>query len=205
MTNRRGARSADYTVGYGRPPKATQFKAGKTGNPRGRPKGSRTVGAILQDILRQKIAVTENGKTRRIAALEVMLRRLVNDAMRSDAKAMKLLLALVERYAETTEAKVQLGELLAEDREILAEYLLAPRGPAGKAEEPVSEPAEKAGEGGCDDADIGRSKACCATTSAPSSTRSSRPFVRARTMSGRGTLRRSLISWRVFGVARLRD
>lgn len=157
MTNRRGARSADYTVGYGRPPKATQFKAGKTGNPRGRPKGSRTVGAILQDILRQKIAVTENGKTRRIAALEVMLRRLVNDAMRSDAKAMKLLLALVERYAETTEAKVQLGELLAEDREILAEYLLAPRepapGPAGKAEEPVPEPAEKAGEGGCDDAD----------------------------------------------------
>ncbi len=39
MTNPRGARSADYTVGYGRPPKATQFKAGKTGNPRGRPKG----------------------------------------------------------------------------------------------------------------------------------------------------------------------
>ena len=52
-----------------------------------------------------------------------MLRRLVNDAMRSDAKAMKLLLALVERYAETTEAKVQLGELLAEDQTILAQYL----------------------------------------------------------------------------------
>src|SRR5271155_5926466 len=102
-------------------PKATQFTVGKSGNPRGRPKGSRTVGAILQDILKQKIAVTENGKTRRIAALEVMLRRLVNDAMRSDAKAMKLLLALVDRYAETTEAKVQLGELLAEDQAILAQ------------------------------------------------------------------------------------
>jgi hypothetical protein len=127
MTDRRGSRSADYTVGYGRPPKATQFKAGKTGNPRGSPKGSRTVGAILQDILRQKIAVTENGKTRRIAALEVMLRRLVNDAMRSDAKALKLLLALTDRYAETTEAKVQLGELLAEDQEILSQYLLEPR------------------------------------------------------------------------------
>ena len=157
MTNRRGSRSADYTVGYARPPKATQFKAGKTGNPRGRPKGSRTVWAILQDILRQKVAVTESGKTRRIAALEVMLRRLVNDAMRSDAKALKLLLALIERYAETTEAQVQLGELLAEDREILAEYLLAPRKPvpgsAGKADDPIPEPAEKDDEGGCDDAD----------------------------------------------------
>ena len=105
MKNRRGSRSADYAVGYGRPPRATQFASGKSGNPKGRPKGSRTVGAILQDILRQKIAVTENGKTRRLAALEVMLRRLVNDAMRSDAKAMKLLLALVDRYAETTTSR----------------------------------------------------------------------------------------------------
>ena len=123
MTNRSGSRPADYAVGYGRPPKATQFGAGKGGNPRGRPKGSRTVGAILQDILRQKIAVTENSKTRRLSALEVMLRRLVNDAVRSDAKAMKLLLALVEHYAETPEAKVQLGELQAEDQAILAQSL----------------------------------------------------------------------------------
>jgi hypothetical protein len=138
MTNRQGPRAADYAVGCGRPPKATQFAPGKSGNPRGRPKGSRTVGAILQDILRQKIAVTENGKTRRLAALEVMLRRLVNEAMRSDAKAMKLLLALVERYAETTEAKVQLGELLAEDQAILAQYLLEPKAPAGELGEQVN-------------------------------------------------------------------
>jgi hypothetical protein len=137
MMNRRGSRSADYAVGYGRPPAATQFASGKSGNPRGRPKGSRTVGAILQDILRQKIAVTENGKTRRLAALEVMLRRLVNDAMRSDAKAMKLLLALVERYAETTEAKVQLGDLLAEDQTILAQYLLEPKASAEELAELV--------------------------------------------------------------------
>jgi hypothetical protein len=157
MTHQKGACSADYTVGYGRPPQATKFTKGKTSNPRGRPKGSRTVGAILQDILRQKIAVTENGKTRRIAALEVMLRRLANDAMRSDAKAMKLLLALLDRYAETTEAKIQLGELLAEDQEILAEYLRAPKkpvpGPAGNGTEPVPEPAKKADEGGDDDDD----------------------------------------------------
>jgi Family of unknown function (DUF5681) len=137
MKNRRGSRSADYAVGYGRPPRATQFASGKSGNPKGRPKGSRTVGAILQDILRQKIAVTENGKTRRLAALEVMLRRLVNDAMRSDAKAMKLLLALVDRYADTTEAKVQLGELLAEDQMILAQYLREPKSSTGDLAELV--------------------------------------------------------------------
>jgi hypothetical protein len=46
---------------------------------------------------------------------------------------MKLLLALVDRYAETTEAKVQLGELLAEDQAILAQYLLSPKRPRENA------------------------------------------------------------------------
>ena len=80
-----------------------------------------------------------------------MLRRLVNDAMRGDAKAIKLLLALVDRYAQTPEAKVQLGELLAEDQEILAQYLPEPRKPAAEppenSEEPVREPVEKADNG----------------------------------------------------------
>ena len=84
MPDRKSSGTADYVVGYRRPPKATQFAAGKSGNPKGRPKGSRSVGAVLNDILQQKIAVTENGKTRRIPALEVMLRRLANVAMRSD-------------------------------------------------------------------------------------------------------------------------
>ena len=33
--------SSNYEVGYGRPPKASQFPAGRSGNPKGRPKGAR--------------------------------------------------------------------------------------------------------------------------------------------------------------------
>jgi hypothetical protein len=113
-------------VGYGRPPKATQFKKGKSGNPKGRPKGSRTVGAVLQEILQQKIAVTENGKTRRVPALEVMLRRLANDAMRNEPTALKLMLSLYDRYAESPESGIRLDEVLAEDKAILAKFLKQP-------------------------------------------------------------------------------
>jgi len=83
---------------------------------------------MLQDIIHQKVTVTENGKTRRIPAIEVMLRRLANDAMRSDQKAVKLLLSLVDRYAESPETAIQLRQMLTEDAEILAEYLSEPGG-----------------------------------------------------------------------------
>jgi hypothetical protein len=129
MSDRKGLEPTDYVVGYGRPPRATQFAAGKSGNPKGRPKGSRTVGAILHDILSQKIAVTENGKTRRIPTLEVMFRRLVNDAVRRDPAALKLLLPLIDRYAASPETELRLGELLAEDQAILSQYLSRPAGP----------------------------------------------------------------------------
>jgi hypothetical protein len=121
----------DDAVGYGRPPKATQFKKGQSGNPKGRPKGSRPVGAVLQEILGQRIAVTENGRTRRLPALEVMLRRLANDAMRSEPVALKLMLSLFDRYGESPEAEIRIDEVLAEDKAILANFLKETRGRSG--------------------------------------------------------------------------
>jgi hypothetical protein len=116
-------RSSNYTIGYRRPPKDTQFKPGKSGNPTGRPKGSRPVGAILKEILGRKVSVTENGKTRRLGVMEVIFHRLINDAMRGNPKAVTLLLSLHDRYGEAPQSSLQLDELLAEDREILAQYL----------------------------------------------------------------------------------
>jgi hypothetical protein len=129
----------DDTVGYGRPPKATQFKKGQSGNPRGRPKGSRPVGAVLQEILGQRIAVTENGRTRRLPALEVMLRRLANDAMRSEPVALKLMLSLFDRYGESPEAGIRIDEVLAEDKAILANFLKETRDRTGPAQKSKKE------------------------------------------------------------------
>lgn len=135
MTDRKGSKLSDYVVGYRRPPKTTQFTPGRSGNPKGRPKGPRSVAAVLRDIIQQKIAVTENGRTRRIPALEVIMRRLLNDAMRSDPRAVKLLLSLVDRYAGSPEAEVHLDELATEDQVILAQYLRQPAGLAPDSED----------------------------------------------------------------------
>ena len=58
-----------------------------------------------------------------------MFRRLVNDALRRDATALKLLLPLIDRYAASPETELHLGELLAEDRAILSQYLREAAGP----------------------------------------------------------------------------
>jgi hypothetical protein len=133
VPKREGSAPPDYAVGYGRPPKEKRFPPGKSGNPTGRRKGIRSASAVLDDVFRQKIEVTENGKTRRVTALEAMMRRLRNDALRGDAKAMKLSIELMRRRSETNESTVRLDELLAQDREILAQYLARPE-PAKKGD-----------------------------------------------------------------------
>lgn len=133
MAKRNSGNAGQYTIGYGRPPKASRFVAGTSGNPLGRPKGSKGVGEIFRDLFRQKISVTENGKTRKMPALVVMLRRLQNDAMRGDAKALKLFLSLAERYLCVMETTDVSGSLPAEDEAILSQYLRDLRDPLEKA------------------------------------------------------------------------
>ena len=115
--------TGNFEVGFGRPPRHSQFVKGKSGNPKGRPKGARGVGAILNELIQERVPVTgRNGRRRWMPVLEIALRRLVTGAMR-DAKALKELLSLVDRYGYAGEAPVPFDEMLAEDKAILARYL----------------------------------------------------------------------------------
>lgn len=81
--------ASEYEIGYGRPPRANQFLRGQSGNPNGRPKGSRNLSTIFREVMEQKIQITENGKTRFVTKQEAMLLQLVNRAVAGDSKATK--------------------------------------------------------------------------------------------------------------------
>ena len=79
-------------VGYGRPPRHSQFAKGRSGNPNGRPKGSKNFGLVIEAELNAKIPINENGKRRSISKREAVAKQLVNKAASGDAKAIPILL-----------------------------------------------------------------------------------------------------------------
>ena len=57
----------DYEVGYKKPPKATQFKKGQSGNSRGRPPRAKDNAELFNKILDEKVSITDNGRLRQLA------------------------------------------------------------------------------------------------------------------------------------------
>jgi hypothetical protein len=123
MSRRKSRSPSNYEVGYGRPPKETQFRLGQSGNPTGSRKGSKTIGVRLQELMNSKVTVTEGGRSRRISRLDVMLRQLTNDAMRGDQRALKLLMEFLHRYGAEVQGTVRSEEITSEDLEILSDYV----------------------------------------------------------------------------------
>lgn len=81
-------------TGYGKPPKHTQFRKGTSGNPRGRPKGSRNLATVLAKALREKVVVNENGRRRTMTKLDAAVAQLVNKSASGDLAALRQLMAL---------------------------------------------------------------------------------------------------------------
>jgi hypothetical protein len=76
----------------------TKFKLGSSGNPRGRPRGSRNRKAIVNEIANQKQKIEEDGKQRWRCVFELVLIRIGSDAMRGNPKARRALHDFLERY-----------------------------------------------------------------------------------------------------------
>ena len=97
----KGRSSADYAVGYKKPPAATRFQPGKSGNPKGRPQGG---GAAIEEaifkVMDEPLVAAEDGKRRRMPAMEAIFRRLRTKAMNGDVRAAKF---LVEFHIEQKE------------------------------------------------------------------------------------------------------
>jgi len=90
----------EEAVGYGKPPKHSQFRPGQSGNPKGRPKGVPDISAMLAAAMNEPVFITENGARKRITKMEAAIKQLANKAAGGDARATKLLMEFIEDYGE---------------------------------------------------------------------------------------------------------
>jgi hypothetical protein len=116
--------TADYEVGYGKPPRHAGFHKGRSGNPKGRPKGSKNLETLLTEALDEKVQVTEDGKRRRVTKRELVIKQLVNKSASADLRAIKQLTDIVERAerrAGDSPAAPPTQAFTAADEEVIAE------------------------------------------------------------------------------------
>jgi uncharacterized coiled-coil protein SlyX len=98
---------APNDVGYAKPPKSGRFTKGRSGNPKGRPRGSRNLASILDEVIREKVRVTEHGKIRTISKLEAIMRQLTAKALTGDLKAIKDVVALKQVFEAVPDQTLQ--------------------------------------------------------------------------------------------------
>ena len=120
-------REGEYEVGYGKPPKPTRFKPGRSGNPRGRPKRRRNVHTILMETLYRPVTVTEKGRRKSVPAIEAMTMRLMKSALEGDVKAIDRIARLLPlvQGAHADEEAAQAAARRADpeaDEALLAEF-----------------------------------------------------------------------------------
>ena len=97
-----------YDVGYGKPPKDTRFKPGQSGNPKGRPRGSKNkrpgmheerMKDLILDEAYRDITIREGHRSVTIPMAQAVMRSLAVNAAKGQHRAQRLfseLLASVE-------------------------------------------------------------------------------------------------------------
>jgi hypothetical protein len=87
---------AGYAVDFRRPPLPTRFQPGQSGNPSGRPKGSKNLRTLFHQILNEQVSLREGSEVKKMTKAEAMVRSLIIGALKGDTRSLTTLFRVAE-------------------------------------------------------------------------------------------------------------
>lgn len=115
---------AEYTVGYGKPPRYTRFQKGRSGNSNGRPKGRKNLATLLTKAINEPVTVTENGQRKKITKLEAVTKQIANKAAAGEPRATQLLIQMLQLLEARNDTPSQTEALDEADRLVMEQLQL---------------------------------------------------------------------------------
>lgn len=115
----------NYDVGYKKPPAATRFKPGRSGNPKGRPNGTKNFATDLTEELQERITVRDGGKEKKISKQRALIKATVAKALRGETRAAQVLILWLAKTAGIEAPR--LPDVLSPDDDAILSAFLADR------------------------------------------------------------------------------
>jgi hypothetical protein len=113
------ARFSGEKVGYRNPPRANTWKPGQSGNPTGRPKGSKNESTVVRELMTRRIETRVAGRSKKITVLEAIFLKIAEDALKGNTKSASFLL---NRFAALVSGELKPQDMSEDDRAILEAF-----------------------------------------------------------------------------------
>src|SRR5690606_32608144 len=118
MTQDPTSQSYPAGVGYGRPPQETRFRKGRSGNPNGKPRGTRSrqrpsaerLASLMLEEAYRPVTVDEDGREVTLPMAQAVFRSLAAAASRGEARAQAMFFKLVSATEEIEAAAEEMPE-----------------------------------------------------------------------------------------------